>query len=130
MAQKAPETVEKAQVLLGLAYMYEKIDHSNALDSLSNSIKTANKLENPDLFTSFMSHQIIGKDFAVFIGYDVPGFNISETFGEISKADFQNSVQQAEGFTDKYLRTLAILASVKDCENEKPTKAKPKAKTK
>jgi tetratricopeptide (TPR) repeat protein len=130
MAQKAPETVEKAQVLLGLAYMYEKIDHSNALDSLSNSIKTANKLENPDLFTSFMSHQIIGKDFAVFIGYDVPGFNISETFGEISKADFQNSVQQAEGFTDKYLRTLAILASVKDCENEKPTKAKPKAKIK
>ncbi|MGI8848666.1 MAG: hypothetical protein ACR2HT_00680 [Pyrinomonadaceae bacterium] len=130
MAQKAPETVEKAQVLLGLAYMYEKIDHSNALDTLSNSIKTANKLENPDLFTSFMSHQIIGKDFAVFIGYDVPGFNISETFGEISKADFQNSVQQAEGFTDKYLRTLAILASVKDCENEKPIKTKPKAKIK
>lgn len=130
MAQKAPETVEKAQVLLGLAYMYEKIDHSNALDSLSNSIKTANKLESPDLFTSFRSHQIIGKDFAVFIGYDVPGYNISETFGEISKSDFQNSVQQAESFTDKYLRTLAVLASVKDCESIKPIKTKPKAATK
>ena len=130
MAQKAPETVEKAQVLLGFAFMYEKIDHTNALDSLSNSIRTANKLENPNLFTSFMSQQIIGKDFAIFIGYDVPGFDISQTFGEISKKDFQNSVQQAEVFTDKYLRTLAILASVKDCESAKPTKTKPKVTTK
>jgi hypothetical protein len=77
-----------------------------------------------------MSHQIIGKDFANFIGYDVPGFDISQTFGEISKKDFQNAVQQAEVFTDKYLRTLAILASVKDCESVKPIKAKPKASTK
>ncbi len=132
MAQKAPETVEKAQVLLGLAYMYEKVDHYNALDSLSSAIKTANKLENPNLFTSFMMQQIVGKDFGVFIGYDVPGFDINKTFYEISKNDFQSANTQADSFSDRYLRTLAVLAAVKDCEKsekiEKPVKPKTKAK--
>ncbi len=115
MAQKAPDSVEKAQVLLGLAYMYEKVDHFNALDAVSNSIKTANKLENPNLFSSFMMHRIVGKDFGSFIGYSVPGFDISQTFGELSKNDFQGAVTQAESFTDKYLRTLAVLAAVDGC---------------
>jgi len=125
MAQKAPDSVEKAQVLLGLAYMYEKIDHFNALDAVSNSIKTANKLENPNLFTDFMMHKIVGKDFGMFIGYSVPGFDISQTFGELSKNDFQGAVTQAGSFTDKYLRTLAVLAAVDGCAKT-IVKAKPK----
>ena len=127
-AQKTPDSIEKAQVLLGLAFMYEKVDHFNALDAVSAAIKTANKLENPNLFTSFMSQQIVGKDFASYIGYDVPGFDINRTFYEISQKDFQAAISQAESFSDKYLRTLAVLAAVKDCEkNDKP--AKPEAKT-
>jgi hypothetical protein len=129
MAQKSPDTIEKAQVLLGLAFMYEKVDHFNALDAISASIKTANKLENPNLFTSFMSQQIIGKDYASYIGYEVPGFDINKTFYEISQKDFQGAILQAESFTDKYLRTLAVLASVKDCEKIEPA-VKPKAKAK
>jgi hypothetical protein len=103
---------------------------SSALDALSEAAKTANKLENPDLFTNSTSHQIIGKGFAYYIGYDVPGFDVSETFGGISKTDFQGALLQAENFTDRYIRTLAVLASVKDCESVKPIKAKPKASTK
>ncbi len=49
LADKSPDTVEKAQVFLGLAYIFEKVDHVNALDSLSSAIKTANKLETPNL---------------------------------------------------------------------------------
>ena len=129
MAQKSPDTIEKAQVLLGLAFMYEKVDHFNALDAVSAAIKTANKLENPNLFTSFMSQQIVGKDYASYIGYEVPGFDLNKTFYEISQKDFQAAISQAESFTDKYLRTLAVLASVKDCEkNEVPVKPKVKAK--
>ncbi len=129
MAQKSPDTIEKAQVLLGLAFMYEKVDHFNALDAISASIKTANKLENPNLFTSFMRQQIIGKDYGSYIGYEVPGFDINKTFYEISQKDFQGAISQAESFTDKYLRTLAVLASVKDCEKIEPA-VKPKAKAK
>ncbi len=129
MAAKAPDSVEKAQVLLGLANVYEKINHSNALDSLSLAIKTANALESPDLFSSFQMQQITGKGFMFYAGYDVPGFDLNETFYEISRKDFQGALMHAESFTDKYLKTLAVMAAVRDCDkNVKP--AKPKAKTK
>jgi hypothetical protein len=114
---------------LGLAFLYEKVDHFNAIDAVSAAIKTANKLENPNLFTSFMTQQIVLKDFASYIGYEVPGFDINRTFYEISQKDFQGAIAQAESFSDKYLRTLAVLASVKDCEKIE-TPVKPKAKNK
>lgn len=114
---------------MGLANVYEKINHSNALDSLSLSVKTANALENPNLFSSSQTQQIKGKSFMFFANYDVPGFDLNQTFYEISRNDFQGALAQAESFTDKYLRTLAVIAAVRDCEkNVKP--AKPKAKTK
>ncbi len=128
-ANKAPDSIEKAQVLLGLAFMYEKVDHYNALSSLAEAIKTANKLENPNLFTSNITQQIIGKNFASFSSYSVPGFEVTETFYELSKKDFQGSLTHATNFSDKYMRTLAVLAAVKDCEkNDKPVKIKPKTK--
>ena len=117
LAEKSPDSVEKAQVLLGMAYIYEKIDHFNAIDSLSKSIKTANNLEKPNLLSGVVSQRIGSKDFGgYFINYAVPGFDINKTFGEISKNDFQGALSQANSFSDKYLRTLAILAIVKDCE--------------
>lgn len=129
MAQKSPDTIEKAQVLLGLAFMYEKVDHFNALDALSGAIKTANKLENPNLFTAWSSQQIVARDFGFYTNYETPGFDINRTFYEISKKDFQGAIGQAASFSDKYLQTLAVLASVKDCEKNVET-VKPKTKKK
>ncbi|MDQ3323627.1 MAG: hypothetical protein M3525_14515 [Acidobacteriota bacterium] len=129
MAAKAPDSVEKAQILMGLAHVYEKISHSNALDSLALAVKTANAIESPNLFSSSQTQQIIGKGFMFYASYDVPGFDLNKTFYEISRNDFQGALAQAESFNDKYLRTLAVIAAVKDCEkNVKPVK--PKAKTK
>ncbi len=124
-AQKAPDTVEKAQVLLGTAFMYEKVDHFAALGVLSEAIKTANKLDNPNLFTGYVLQIVKGKRFSHYSSYEVPGFNINRTFYELSKNDFQNSLTYATDFSDGYLRTLAVLAVVKDCEkNDKPVKSK------
>jgi hypothetical protein len=130
MAQKAPDTVEKAQVFLGLAFVYEGVDHLNALDSLSNAIKTAGKLNTPNLMSSYISQQITGKNFSIFTTYSVPGFDVSGTFYKLSNKDFQGTLTQAEGFTDRYLRTLAVLAVVKDCEKSMKPAEKPKAKAK
>ncbi len=124
-ANKAPDTIEKAQVLLGLAFMYEKVDRYNALNALADAIKTANKLDNPNLFSNFISQQIKGKRFTYYSGYSVPGFEVSETFHALSQTDFLNTLTHATNFSDKYLRTLAVLATVKDCEkNEKAIKPK------
>ena len=70
-ALKSPDTVEKAQVLLGLAFMYEKVDFYNALNSLADAIKTANKLESPDLTTGFISRQILLKNLISVVGLDL-----------------------------------------------------------
>ena len=128
MAQRSPDTVEKAQVYLGLASAYEGLDHLNALDALSNAVKTSGKLNAPDLFKTYMSQQIVGKDFAMFASYSVPGFDINGAFYKISNNDFHGTLTQAEGFADKYLRTLAVLAVVKDCEKTMKPAPKPKAK--
>jgi hypothetical protein len=128
-ANKAPDTVEKAQVLLGLAFMYEKVDHYSALGSLTEAIKTANNLDGPDLFAGYVTQEIKGKYFAHFSSYSVPGFELTETFYAFSKKDFLTALTHAANFSDKYLRTLAILAAVKDCEkNDKPAKSKLKTK--
>lgn len=128
-ALKAPDTVEKAQVLLGLAFIYEKVDHYNALGALAEAVKTANKLENPNLTTDYISRQILLKNHSFYTSYSVPGFDVSETFYELSKKDFQSALNHTTSFSDKYLRTLAVLATVKDCENnDKPIKQKTKTK--
>ena len=118
VAEKAPDSVEKAQVFLGVAFMFEKIDRFNSVDTLSKAINTANKLDNPNLFTSNVLQAIEGKDFGVYSSYTVPGFDINRTFEQISKNDFQGAISMAGAFTDRYLRILAILASVKNCEKE------------
>ncbi|MDQ6785402.1 MAG: hypothetical protein M3033_01095 [Acidobacteriota bacterium] len=129
LAQKAPDSVEKAQVLMGVANVYEKINHSNAIDALAAAIKTANALSNPDLFSSSQTQQIVGKKFAFFASYDVPGFDLNKTFYEISRADFQGALIQAESFNDRYLRTLAVMATVRDCEKNIKKEVKEKAAT-
>lgn len=125
IAEKAPDSVEKAQVLLGVGFMFEKIDYANSIEAISKSIRTANKLDNPNLFTSNISQQITGEDFGVFSNYSVPGFDINKTFDQISKRDFTGAISLAEDFTDKYLRTLAVLASVKDCKTIDTKQVKP-----
>ncbi len=124
-ANKSPDTVEKAQVLLGLAFIYEKVDHFTALGALSEAIKTANKLDAPNLFTGSVTQIVKGKSFAHFSSYTVPGFELTETFYALSKNDFLNALTHSTNFSDKYLRTIAVLATVKDCEkNEKPANGK------
>lgn len=53
--------------------------------------------------------------------YDVPGFDVNKTFYDLSQKDFQGALTHADSFSDKYLRTLAVLAIVKDCRDSNKT---------
>lgn len=134
LAQKADDSAAKAQIQLGLAYIYEKYNHYNALDELGEAIKTINKLENPDIFSTSVFSQIKGKDFAFYAVFNTPGFNLETTFEAISKKDFELSLSNAQNLRDKYFRTLAVLAVAKNCvENQpkvKPENQKPSKKNK
>jgi len=122
IVNKTSDSVAKAQVYLGLANIYLKFDNFNALDALSNAVKTVNKLENENIFTKFNGQQIQTENFSFFAGYSLPGFDLNEVFYEFGKSDFQSALNYAQSFSNKYYRTLAVLAVVKDCEkNIKPT---------
>ncbi len=130
LAQKADDSVEKAQVLLGLAFIYEKFSHYNALTELSEAVRTINNLENPDIFTTSVYSQIKGKDFGFYSVFNTPGFNLETAFEEISKKDFELSLSNAQNLQDKYFRTLAVLAVAKNCVENQPKSKKPASKPK
>ncbi|MFT3745088.1 MAG: hypothetical protein QM785_12450 [Pyrinomonadaceae bacterium] len=129
MARSVDGSVSKAQVLLGLATLYEKTNHSTAMDELTEAIRVTNTLKDPDLFKTYISRQIMGKDYGYYASFSAPGFDLEKTFEELSKKDFEISLGQAKSLDDRYFRTLAVIAVATNCaKNAKPDpKAKPKS---
>ena len=115
LARRAENSVQKAQVLLGLATAYEKVNHTAALDELGEAVRIINGLQNPDIFSTSVHRQIIVKDFSFFAVYGISGYNMETTFEQLSKNDFELSLSHAKSFNDKYFRTLAVLATAKNC---------------
>ena len=115
LVRRADDSVAKAQVLLGLVAIYEKVNHAMALDELSDAVRVINHLDSPDIFSADVYQQITGKGFAFYASYSSPGYNLESTFNMISKNDFELSLGNAESLTDKYFKTLAVLAVAKNC---------------
>ncbi len=120
LARKTKDSVGKAQVSLGLAYIYEDIEHFQALGEISEAVRVINKLENPDIFSSSINRQIVTKGFASYFSYSTPGYNLENAFEKISKKDFDLTLAHAQSLDDRYFQTLAVLAVAKNCvENSK-----------
>lgn len=122
MVQKSTDSVAKAQILLGLAGFYEKVNHGIALDRLGEAIRVINKLENPNIFASSINRRITANPMVFLIGFSAPGYNMESTFQEISKKDFSLSLVHAESLNDRYFQTLAVLAVAKNCVEATPKK--------
>jgi hypothetical protein len=114
-ALKADSSVERAKVLLGSAFWFEKYNQFRSAEVLSEAVKTINRLENPDLSATSIHRQIMGKGFGFFAVYEMPGANLEKSFEQVSRKDFQGALNQARNLDDKYLRTLAVVAVVGDC---------------
>jgi hypothetical protein len=127
LARKADDSVEKAQVLLGLALASEKVNHQTALFELGDAVKLINRLDNPNIFTFGVTRQIKTKDSTHYAMFSTPGYNLENAFTEVSRNDFEIPLAQAKSLTDNYFRTLAVIAVVKNCveKNEKKP-ARPK----
>ncbi len=128
LARQTENSVAKAKVLLGLANIYEKVNHVFALNELSDAIKVINRLENPDMLSKSLYRQIQGKGFAFYAVFSTPNYDLESTFTELSKNDFEMSLSNAKSLEDKFFRTLAVLAVAKNCVNKpkqikKPVKA-------
>ena len=127
-ARRADNSIAKARIHLGLANLYEKINHTFALDELSDAVKVINRLENPDILSRAVMRRVSGKDFSFFAVFEIPGYDMESTFKVMSKDDFDMTLSNARTLDDKYLRTLAVMAIARNCIDKPKPKAKPAAK--
>ncbi len=126
ITRSSDNSVSKAQILLGLANMYERVNHSVALDELGESIRVTNSLKNPDIFTTTIRRQIIGKGYGFYAVINTPGYDLEKTFEELSKKDFEMSLANAKALDDRYFRTLAVIAVAGNCAKNAKPMPKPK----
>jgi len=59
-ADKAPDTEIKARALLGIAYLYSRIDSNRAVSVLGDAVKSINKIEAPDFSRDWVIKRIEG----------------------------------------------------------------------
>ncbi len=128
LARQADNSVAKAQTLLGIATLYERVNHSLALDELSEAVRVINQLKDPDILATSVTRQIVGKGFGFFFMFELNGNSLEKTFWEISKKDFELSLANARALDDKYFRTLAVIAVAGNCARNAPKPSGPKAK--
>ncbi len=115
LARRMEDSPSKAKILLGLAYQYEKINHGFALEELGEAVRVINKLQDPDLFSTAVYRQIIGKTSAHYTVYSIPGFDPENTFRAISVNDFGLALSNARSINDRVIRSIAVLAVAKNC---------------
>jgi hypothetical protein len=116
-AVKADNSIAKAQVLFSLAYVYEKVNHQNAINSLSESIQTINALDNTDdLLSNEVMMVIQSNNFTMTTSISSPGLNLENVIKEISRNDFSNTLNYANSFTKNYFRALAVIEVAKNCK--------------
>ncbi len=115
IARQSGDSIAKARVLLGLASLYENVNHTFAINELSDAVKVLNKLKDPDILTMSIRQQIRGKDFSSFTSYSVPGYDLESTFSLLSKNDFDLPLSNAMALEDRYLKTLAVTAVARKC---------------
>lgn len=129
-AAKAPITIVRARVQLGVAHLYSKLDMNRAIVLIGEAVRSINQMDQPDFSSQFVTRKIEGKQFSSYAGFNTPGFSPETAFQEIGKLDFDGMLSQASNFSNKPLRAKTTLALIKPCLKALPPPAKGKKKPK
>ena len=84
-AAKAPNTPVTARALLGVAYLYTKIDMNRAIAVMAEAVKCINRIEQPDFSRQFVIRKIEGKTFSTYAAFATPGFTPKTPFAKLGK---------------------------------------------
>jgi tetratricopeptide (TPR) repeat protein len=130
-AGKAPNTDVKARTLLGITHLLAEFDALRASEVMADAVKTINTLDEPDFSLGFILRRIEGKNFSVYSGYNIPGFNLENSFRELGPRDFDGALALARNLSDRTLRSTAILGLSSQCLEQaaKSPAAAPKKET-
>lgn len=131
MAQKAPNTAEKARTLLGITNLYVKYDPTRAFELMSEAIRTINRLNDQDFTRALVIQKIEGPKWSTYFSFNVNAFRLENTFRELGLNDFDLALDLARNLENKHLRATAIIALAAPClekppQKEPPKRAKPK----
>ncbi|MEW6129019.1 MAG: hypothetical protein AB1757_18415 [Acidobacteriota bacterium] len=118
LAYKAPNTNEKARTLLGVVFLYVKIEPLRAFEVMTEAVKTINSLDNPNFSTAYVQQKIEGKQFSSYYGYGVEGFDLEKVFRLLAPLDFDGGLYRARSLDDRSQRALGILALAAVCLEE------------
>jgi hypothetical protein len=129
-AAKAPVTMVRARVQLGVAHLYSRLDMNRAIALMGEAVKTINQMDQPDFSVQFVTRKIEGKQFWSYANFNTPGFSPETAFAELGKLDFDGMLSQASNLTSKALRVKTTLALIKPCLKAPPAPAKGKKKSK
>ena len=124
-AAKAPDTEVKARTLLGVAYLYTKIEANRSIAVLGDAVKVINHIESPDFSSDQVGRRIEGKAFGSYATLQTPGFNPENGFREVGKVDFEGAQNLAANFIDKSLRAMTMMALAEWCLQNSPPPGKP-----
>ena len=113
--RRADDSATKAKLLLGLATLYRKLNPSFAMDEVAEAVRVMNRVENPDMSSMSIFRQIIGKTSSSYAVFTIPGKRFEEAFREMSETDISLTLSNARAIEDKYLRTIAVLATIEGC---------------
>ncbi len=129
-AAKAPVTMVRVRVQLGVAHLYTKLDMNRAIALMGEAVKSINQIEQADFSVQYVTRRIEGKQFSSYANFNTPGFSPETAFQEIGKLDFDGMLSQASNLTNKPLRAKTTLSLVKPCLQTPPPPAKAKKKPK
>jgi hypothetical protein len=128
-ASKAPNTVEKARSLLGVAHLYVKFDHQRAFEVMNETVKTINRLTSPDLDETSIFQRIEGRGFGHYARFELTGFSLENVFREIAPFDNHGALLLAQALEDRFIRSKAIISVASLCleQSHKRERLVPKA---
>jgi hypothetical protein len=129
-AAKAPITIVRVRVQLGVAHLYSKLDMNRAIALMGEAVKSINQMDQPDFSSQYVTRKIEGKQFSSYAGFSTPGFSPETAFEELGKLDFDGMLSQASNLTNKSLRARTTLALIKPCLKAPAPPAKGKKKPK
>ncbi|HYR77928.1 MAG TPA: hypothetical protein VEM96_19080 [Pyrinomonadaceae bacterium] len=124
-AAKAPDTEVKARALLGVAFLYTRIEANRSIAVLGDAVKVINHIASPDFSSDQAGRKIEGKAFGSYATLQTPSFNPENGFREVGKVDFEGAQNLAANFVDKSLRAMTMMALAEWCLQNSPPPRKP-----
>ncbi len=120
IVEKMEDSPTKVRLTLGLASKYAEVNRESAISELAEAVRIANRLKEPDLFSSSINRAITGAGFGHYVMYSLPGHDLEGTFRELSTDDHDLPLSNARALVDEFLRTVAVIAVAGNCIDKAP----------